>query len=434
MDYTRYGEKIVSLCSNKGVSACDVCIEDRIERTVALEKDEITSEREKYETTLGLRVFMKGRKGFEATTLPRSAEEIVQRACTLARYAEEDPHWSLPSPHVLPEIDIYDPRLADLTLEELVALSDLRSPFPEVFIDTARITTSVVNRWIVNSEGVDYAYKSTKWYIFLSCLPREGKASAAMDWAVSRHLDIDCDHLVESVAETVRDSLKAESLTEDFKGEVLFSENVCSQVFMNTIATAVNAENLRRHVSPFENKMKERVASENVTVRDNGLFAKGVCSQPCDREGNLCQETLVIDNGILESILHNEYTSSLYQTQSTGNAVGSAMTEPVVGVSNLILTPGDYATERIIEEMEKGLYVKGLSGGTDVTTGDFSGVVPHGYYIEHGEIKAPARALISGNSFPSLLHVRALGKEQKPNLEGIYAVPVLVEGINIIHI
>ncbi|MBU7029390.1 MAG: TldD/PmbA family protein [Theionarchaea archaeon] len=433
MDCHRYGEKVISFCS-RIVSECEVCIEDRTEKTVTIQKDEIKSEREKHEITMGLRVFAGKRKGFKAVTLPQNLEEVADSAVTLARHSEKDEDWhGLPLPKPVAAVDIYDQKVAEISIEELVEMSTLlKSPFPEVFIDSARVTTFASHMYIMNSQEVNHAYKATKCYIFLLCLPQKGEASAAMDWALSRKLDIDCELLAEKTARTVKDSLKAKLLKENFKGEVLFSENVCSQVFMNSLAAAVNAESFKRNVSPFKEKMNERVASGNITVTDDGLLPEGVCSAPFDREGNPCQKTLVIDKGILGAILHNEYTGRQYHTESTGNAVGSAMAEPLVGITNLILTPGEHSTEEIIETMKKGMYILGLSGGTDVTTGRFSGVVPHGYYIEKGEIKYPARALISGNSFSSLLTVHLLGGEQKPNLEGMYGVPLLVEGINII--
>ena len=434
-DLVRYGEKVISLCTSMGATECECCIEERIEKTILMEKEEIKSEREKHETTMGIRLLKGKKKGFSSSTLPGDAEKIANYALNCAVHAEDDEHWNqLPSPQpVAPVQDIYDPELADITLDQLIDRSSLLvSPYPDVFLDTAKVTVSTVYFYIINSQGVDYDYTATKWYIFVSYLPRKGTAYSALDYAVSRHMDIDCGHLAEMTAREVRNSLKATQLKDSFKGDVIFSENVCSQIFMNSLAAAANAENFRHQMSAFEGKMGEQVVSPNITLTDNGLIPKGVCSSPVDREGTPCEKTPVIAKGILENILHDSYTASLFDTKSTGNAVGSAMTPPVVGISNLVLCPGSHSTEDIIESVKKGLYIKGLSGGTDVTTGNFSGVVHHGYYIENGEIKFPVHCLISGNSFSSLHTINYLGKEQKANLEGMYAVPILVEGISII--
>ncbi len=434
-EYHQYGEKAVKWCSQFGASECEACIEDRIEKTVILQKDKIKSGREKHEITMGLRVFKGKRRAFTSTTLPEDVERKARGACTLVQHAEEDEAWeSLPSPAPLPAVEgIYDSRLADMSLGELVEISILlASPFPEISIDSAKVTTFVTTCTLMNSHGTDCTYQSTKWHVFLSCLPRKGGASAAVDWAVSTQLDIPLDELAETTAKTVRDSLKAVPLKENFKGEVLFSENVCAHVFLNSLASAVNAENLRRDLSFFKGKTDQKVASENITLTDDGLLPKGVFSAPFDREGVPRQKTLLIERGVLRKVLHSEYTARLFKTHSTGNAVGSAMTEPVVGMTNLLLTPGTSSKEDMITHMRKGFYVCGFSGGTDVTTGDFSGVVPHGYYIERGEIQFPARALISGNSFSSLMNVHSRGREQKPNVEGMYAVPLLVDEVNVI--
>lgn len=429
-----YAEDVVSLCMQRGASECEVCIEDKLEKTVTLQRNEVATKREKHEVTMGLRVLLGKRKGFKATTLPASREDVVETAMTLAQHAEEDPDWEcLPSPRKLSDVKgIYDEKIAEIEIEDLIELSGLLgSPYKDVFID-GRLVTSYTRSFIVNSHGVNHTGESTKEYIFVSCLPRKGKASAFMDWAVSRKLDIDCEKLVENSARTVLDSMKAVNIEEGFKGELLVSGNVCAQIFMTSLAAAVNAESFKRGLTPFQNRIHQKVTSENMVVHDTGILYGGVCSFPWDREGTPCQHTPLIEKGVLNTMLHNKYTAQQFKTESTGNAVGTAMIEPLVGIQNLVITPGNYATEELVENIKKGMYIKGFSGATDVTTGNFSGVAPHSYYIEKGEIQSPVRCLISGNSFSSLLNILLIGKEQKANLEGMYAVPLVMDEINIV--
>ena len=432
MELVPYAEKVVSLCQK--LSECEVCIEDKHEKIITIQKDEIRTEREKHEITMGLRVVVGKKKGFKATTLPVPADEVVKTGIKIARHAVEDPAWDgFPSPRPVPAVKgIYDQKIADIDIKGLVEISEgLFSLYPDVFMD-GRVTTSVTERVLVNSQGVTLTDKSTKEYIFVSCHPRTGSASAAMDWAVSRCLDIDCEQVAETAARTVLDSSKAHAIPHQFKGELLVSENVCAQIFMNSLAAAVNAEVFRRGLTPFTGRIHQKITATPINVVDTGVMERGVCSFPWDREGTPCQYTPIIEDGILCAILHNQYTAHQFNTVSTGNAVGTAMTEPVVGITNLVITPGTLTTEKIIENMEKGVYVTGFSGATDVTTGNFSGVVPHGYYIEKGEIKFPARFLISGNSFSCLQDEVLVGKGQKATLEGMYAVPFMVESVNIV--
>ena len=418
----------------QGASECEVYIEERTEKIIIVQADEIYSEREKSEATMGIRALVDKKRGFAAFTLP-SKHEIYHSVMKVAHIQEPDPDWhGLAHSHSMPAIPgLCDPRIRDISMETLLELSTaLHSPFPTISVDSARFTTITSEVHILNSHEISQGYAATKCYLFLSCLLRKGGAQAVMNYAVSRHLDIDMEALVGETCSILKDSSKAHSLHESFTGEVLFSEQVVNQVFMNSLAAAISAENVKRDVSYFKDYLDTPVASGLVSVVDDGRLPGGVCSAPFDREGNPSQKTEIITDGILKNIIHDEYTAHLFNTQSTGNAVGSAMIEPLVGISNLLIDPGDASKEEMIESVRRGLYVLGLSGGVNVTTGDYSGMVPHAYYIEKGEIVHPTRALISGNSFSGLCRVKMVGCEQKANLEGMYGVPLLMDDIDII--
>ena len=55
-----------------------------------------------------------------------------------------------------------------------------------------------------------------------------------------------------------------------------------------------------------------------------------------------------------QNIWYSEYTSNCAHTDSTGNAVRKAMTEPKVGITNLVLTPGRTSTDELIQSVKKG--------------------------------------------------------------------------------
>jgi PmbA protein len=413
---------------------CEVYSEERTERTITVQKDEIYSEREKSEATMGVRAIVHKKRGFTAVTLP-SSDDIYHSVMKSARIQEPDADWNtLPHPRERPSVTgLCDPRIRDLSMESLLELSTaIRSPFPDISVNSARLTAITSSVHILNSHGISQEYQATKYYLFVSCLHTRRNTQAVMNYAVSRHLDIDVQALVKETCSIMKQSERARSLEESFTGEVLFSAQVVNQIFINALAAAISAQNVHRGVSYFKERLHTPVASEMVTVIDDGLLAGGVCSAPFDREGTPCQRTEVITTGILQNFIHDQYTAPLFHTDSTGNAVGSAMIEPLIGISNCLIKPSNTCIEEMVNSVQEGLYVRGLSGGTDVTTGNFSGVVPHGLYIKNGEIMHSTRALISGNSFSGLCNVEMVGSEYKANLEGMYGVPLLIKDIDII--
>ena len=133
-----------------------------------------------------------------------------------------------------------------------------------------------------------------------------------------------------------------------------------------------------------------------------------------DREGIPHQKTIIVDSGILKSYLYNSYSANKDQTQSTGNASGSYRSIPSISPTNLIIESGSSELSQIIANLSKGLLVTRFSGNVNPVSGEFSGVVKGGKYIENGSIKYPVReSLISGNIFDLLIGLNDISKEKK---------------------
>ncbi|MBM3897658.1 MAG: TldD/PmbA family protein [Thaumarchaeota archaeon] len=180
-------------------------------------------------------------------------------------------------------------------------------------------------------------------------------------------------------------------------------------------------------------KIGKKVASELVTLVDNGLSDGAAGMTVVDDEGVAEQKTVLIENGILRSYLHNRETAALYDIESTGNARAFEYTdEPIIRMRNTYIEPRDYHDEEIIKEVRHGYLLKGARNGQADANGEFMFGAQEAYRIERGEIREILRGVtISGNAFDVLKSVDAIGKNFKFDLGSGYCgkwQPAKVDG------
>ena len=169
---------------------------------------------------------------------------------------------------------------------------------------------------------------------------------------------------------------------------------------------ATEADHVLQGASVLTNRIGERVAGENVTICDNPLIEE-FGFYPFDDEGVKAHETVIVENGILKSYLHNRETAKRLNG-TPGNARAEGVDVPIVRMSNIYLKPGDYSFEELIEECKNGVYLIGSRGGeTNPATGYFHFNAQYGYIVRNGEISEMIRDVsLSGNTLKILKNVK----------------------------
>ncbi|MEM3578864.1 MAG: TldD/PmbA family protein [Candidatus Bathyarchaeia archaeon] len=165
--------------------------------------------------------------------------------------------------------------------------------------------------------------------------------------------------------------------------------------------------------SVLMDKLGKKVASEVVTIYDDGTIEGAFGSFKYDDEGVPAQKTLLIKDGIVVGLMHNKETAQKFNTQSTGNARAEDFrVEPIIRMRNTFMAPRDYSFEELVEDIKFGYYFKSFRGGQANLDGTFQVGIEEGYEIVKGEIGEPVRnASISGNTLETLHKVDAVGKD-----------------------
>lgn len=180
------------------------------------------------------------------------------------------------------------------------------------------------------------------------------------------------------------------------------------------VGHGLEADFIRKKTSLFEGKLGQRVASELVTVIDDGTVANGRGSLNVDDEGNPAQRKVLIENGILKGYLYDALNAKLMGQESTGSGRRESFRHaPLPRMTNTFLAPGDSDPQEILRSVHKGLYAAQFGGGqVDITNGNFVFEVNEAYLIEDGRLTRPVKgATLIGVGPVALQKVSMVGND-----------------------
>ena len=170
----------------------------------------------------------------------------------------------------------------------------------------------------------------------------------------------------------------------------------------------------RKGSSIYSGRLGQKVASDLVTIVDDGTLAHGRGSMNLDDEGTPAQKNVLIENGILKKYMYDTLNARLMNTQSTGNGRRENFTQaPMPRMTNTYIAAGQDEPEEIIRSVKNGLFAKSLGGGqVDIISGNFVFDVQEGYWIEDGKIAHPVHgANLIGHGADILKKIVAVGND-----------------------
>lgn len=158
----------------------------------------------------------------------------------------------------------------------------------------------------------------------------------------------------------------------------------------------------------------KQIASENVTMYSDPTIEGEKGSYPYDSEGTPGRRTVLIEEGIFKSYMHSRETAERYGVDPTGNARAQDYSlPPIVRMNNLVLEPGDWGVEEIIEDTKHGILIEGSRGGMeDPERGGFQFSAQNCYLVEEGEVMQSLRDVsISGMTIEAFMSIDAVADD-----------------------
>jgi len=412
------------------------------ETPVDFEANKLKQIQHKESTGIALRIFRGGKIGFSAASGPHLAlslkragrgegETLLDMAVETAQFGFPA-SFTFPSLRDYPEVNIFDPQVEKMPMEEMIELGTLtiakvREYAPDILCDV-RVTKGTGSVHIANSQGGEASYAKSFFSLNL-----EGILIQDTDMLFVGDSESSCclpDNL-DVVADRVIRQLELAKENAAISGvkllPVIFTPRGVASAFLSPIEVAFNGKAVLEGASKLRDKMAEQVFDNGLSLWDDATIAYGIGSAPCDDEGVPSKRTVLIKNGVVSNFLYDLQTAALAGTQSTGNGRRAGASFPKPAMSSLVVDEGEVPFQSMVADMKEGLIVERLIGAEqgNLLSGDFSGNVLLGYKVENGRIIGRVKdTMISGNIYQVLKQFLGIGNEARW-VDGVLRTPHL---------
>ena len=411
-----------------GASAADAVLVSGEMLQARVRASEIDFVKQARDKTLGLRAFVEGKSGLRTALTstsdlsPAVVQRMAEETVALATATSEDPMAGLPDGGFasdVPDLELFEPTDRPVEVDGRIAAAR-----------SAEEAARAVDERIVNSEGsqvsasfshVAYAntagflgeYESAYHSMFSEPIARANGSMQRDYWmTVARKLeDLEEPASVgRHAAERALRRLGAKAVA-TCEVPVIF-DALTAPSLLRQLAQYVNGYAVYRGTSFLAGKLGETIASDAVTIIDDGRLPGRLGSKPFDAEGQPTRRNVIVERGKLETYLLDSYSARKLERTSTGSAARGPGSGPTASTTNLWLEPGSLTEDEIIASTDKGLLVTELIGfGFNPVTGDYSRGAA-GLWIENGEITGPVDEItIAGNFADMLTGIDAVGRE-----------------------
>ncbi len=445
VELVEFGKRAVDFAVEFGAKEAEAFLSMSSSTSIDIERGQIVRSAKSTDQGLGVRAVYDKAMGFAYTNTltDKDAKDAALRAFRAAKASKPDKKWvSLPEiGKYSTTIGTFDRRIVDLSSDELVRVaSDMLATVGDydkrVFSVAGGASKSVFSTVVVNSSGIEVSDMGTAVGCSMETIARDGSdvTPACFEVDAKRIFDIDEQKVGVEAARQAISSLGAKKMGSGVF-PVIFTQAAFRSLLYYTVINAVKADFVQRERSAFKDKVGEQVASELVTVNDDGLLDGGLLTGKFDGEGVPCQKTQVIEKGVLKNFLYDNYTAKIAGVSSTGNASRSGLapysSTPVLEASNFTFEKGNKTEEQLVAEISEGLIVYGVQGAhsSNPESGEFSVVATPVWKIENGSVGYAVRdIMLTGVFFDVLKNVSAMGSNVR-NLGQLVAPWIRVENV-----
>ncbi len=435
-------EAAVRLAMKKGFDEAEAFGTEITKREV-IYRNKIEAAKTSVVAGLSVRGVLGKRIGFFSTSSLKGAdiETTVEHALRIAKASDEDPDWrSLTQKYGKASVErVFDNKVDGLSAKDLIdevrlALDTVREVDASLDVTKGYITSNVLSNAIANSHGCKLERKETFVGSWLSV-----KAGSSEQKGVAHEIrtsrlwrGLRTEEIARIVSERALKMVKATHLASG-KMNTVWRNDAYAGTVDAVLTRTITADAVQRNRSPWVGKVGQTVASEGVSVIDEGKMMAGVGTRQFDDDGTPQERTPVIEKGVLRGFLYDNYTAGKEKRLSTGNAhrdVGTFFAPlnytrtPSPYPNNLVVKPGDASADELIKETRNGLYIVETIGEwlSNPISGELTATVASGFLIENGELtKAVKGAIVSASLFEMLKGKMDLRANDLENSGPVYA-------------
>jgi len=408
--------QLLNICKDAAVRINKYAVDEYEIFTASSVENEIEIFKGKVETLsfsdsigVGIRIFKDKSVGYAYTTMldKNSIEDCIRKAVNNSKITGKEEYNYLPRKEefayknkLIDDKLLFCENFLSYSIEDKISLAKelealTRSKDKRISdIENVSYQDSIFETAILNSAGFCDKYKTTRCFIYVNVISREGKDTSTGDFfGCGRSLDkLNLDEIAEKAANRSVLILGGKKIKSQRVNLLL--DSVVSAQFLDIIARSITADTVQKKKSLFEGKIGEKIFSADINIFDDGTLPNGLSSRPFDGEGVIKGRTCVFKKGYLKTYLYNTFTARKDKMLSTGNAVrASYRSTPEVGISNFYMEPSNTNFDKLLKDMGSGFYVIdiiGLHSGVNPISGQVS-VGAKGLWVENSKPSHPVK-------------------------------------------
>ncbi len=391
---------------------------------------------------VAFRCAVNGRIGAAATQcMEREAlEALIPRAMANAAVTDSDEEPIFYAPAATDEyrtVSVTLPALPGvaklrevvMTLQEqLYAQSDMMTDGTTSAAGATRIAVA-----LANSNGVMLTRKAGAVYTYAEPIVNDGK-EPSFGSAFAATLDTDTDLVARATREALARLGAGTVKTGTY--DVIFDARQV-RALLGAFSGIFSGKNALLGLSLLAGKEGEQIASPALTLIDDPFYAENTMQCAFDAEGVPTAKKVLVDRGVLQTLLYDLTYAKKAGKRTTGNAA-RGLADPIsIAPYCLRIEAGKESREKMIARMGEGLYItelKGLHSGADAVTGDFS-IESAGFIVENGKVTVPVHSFtVAGNFFELLKRIDGVASNVEMGIPAttVMAAPdLLVRGISV---
>lgn len=202
---------------------------------------------------------------------------------------------------------------------------------------------------------------------------------------------------------------------------VILAAGASGILLHEAIGHGMEADFNRKGTSIYSDMMGKKVAEPFVTVVDQATIPRERGALNYDDEGNKAGRTVMVENGILKSYLHDEISAKQYGLNPTGSGRRESYKySPMPRMSCTFMEDGPHTKDEIIAAVDHGIICETYTNGqVQIGAGDYTFYVKNGWLVEKGKITAPIKDVnIIGNGPESLKRITMVANDARLDTGG----------------
>ena len=417
-----------------GGDFCDLFFENTSYRDILLRDGEVSSGGFHIDYGIGIRVLCGEKTGYaySESTDPASMRAAARAAAAITagcavggdRRTSDHRHFGRPNPAADRYPMQMDWRTADISahlplLQKLESL--IRSKDTRVVKVIAMLSSQVSDILMFNSfEEMKYDTRPMGSLVASVVFSQEGAVETK---SVSRSFRMGAEMLTDALLEELAGQA-VEGIDERFaarrpkggKMPVVMGAGASGILLHEAMGHAFEADFNRKGQSIFSDKMGSRICRKGITIVDDGTIRGNRGAVNFDDEGVPGQYTVMVEDGVLTSYLHDRISAKFYGVAPTGNGRRESFRyNPIPRMRATYMESGEGTAADIIASVKKGIFVDQFANGqVKIGEGDFTFYVKSGFLIEDGRLTMPVKDVnIIGNGPQALADIEAVADDLK---------------------